>query len=112
MYPLSTWRKSRIRKEDQTPTGITLYRYTQQGIANIQKAPERIAAAKARTKEAGAEVLGVYLTQGRYDLVAISRWPDEYSAMKFLIAQAQEGNVRTESLRAFDGAEMARIPGG
>ena len=94
------------------PTYITLYRYTQQGVANIQQAPQRIAAAKAKVKEAGAELLGVYLTQGQYDVIAISRWPDEYSAMKFLLAQAQEGNIRTETLRAFDEGEIAKILGG
>ena len=92
-------------------TYVTLYRYTQQGIANIQDAPKRIAAAKEKLKAAGAELLGVYLTQGQYDLVAISKWPDEYSATKFLIAQAQEGNVRTETLRAFDESEIAKILG-
>lgn len=94
------------------PTYVTLYRYTQQGIANIQQAPQRIAAAKAKLKEAGAELLGVYLTQGQYDVVAIIRCPDEVTAMKLLIAQAQEGNVRTETLRAFDEAEMGKILGG
>ena len=94
------------------PTYVTLYRYTQQGIANIQQAPQRIAAAKERTKAAGGEVIGVYLTQGQYDLVAISKWPDEYTAMKVMLAQAQEGNVRTETLRAFDEGEIAKILGG
>lgn len=92
-------------------TYVTLYRYTQQGIANIQGAPQRIAAAKDKMKAAGGELIGVYLTQGQYDVVAISRWPDEHAATRFLIAQAQEGNVRTETLRAFDEEEMAKILG-
>jgi uncharacterized protein with GYD domain len=90
-------------------TYVTLYRYTQQGINNIQGAPKRIAAARKKAKAAGGEIVGVYLTQGQYDLVAISRWPDEISATKFGIAQAQEGNVRTESMRAFDEGEIAQI---
>lgn len=90
-------------------TYVTLYRYTQQGIAQIEEAPKRIATAKAKLKAAGAELVCVYLTQGRYDVVAVSKWPDEYSAMKFLIAQSQEGNVRTETLRAFDETEIPKI---
>ena len=93
------------------PTYVTLYRYTQQGVTNIQQAPQRIEAAKAKIKAAGAELIAVYLTQGQYDIVAISRWADEYTAMKFLIAQAQEGNVRTETLRAFDEGEIPKILG-
>jgi uncharacterized protein with GYD domain len=91
------------------PTYVTLYRYTKQGITNINDAPKRIAAAKKKAKAAGAEIVGVYMTQGQYDVIAISKWPDEYSATKFLIAQAQEGNVRTETLRAFDESEIAKI---
>ncbi len=94
------------------PTYVTLYRYTQQGIANVSQAPRRIAAARTKIKEAGGELIAVYMTQGQYDVVAISRWPDEYSATEFLLAQAQEGNVRTETLRAFDEDEMAKILGG
>jgi len=93
------------------PTYVTLYRYTQQGITNIKQAPQRIALARAKVKEAGGEILGVYLTTGQYDVVAISRWPDEMSAMKFVIAQAQEGNVRPETMRAFDEGEIAKLLG-
>ena len=90
-------------------TYVTLYRYTHQGIATIKDAPKRIAAAKAKMKKAGGVMVGVYLTQGQYDVVAISRWPDEYTAAKFNIAHAQEGNIRTETLRAFDESEIAKI---
>ena len=91
------------------PTYVTLYRYTEKGIANIQDAPQRIAAAKAKLKEAGAELVGVYLTTGQYDLVAISRWPDEYTAMRFLLEQGKEGRLRTETMRAYDEGEFAKI---
>jgi uncharacterized protein with GYD domain len=91
------------------PTYVTLYRYTEKGIANIQEAPQRIAAAKGRLKAAGAELVGVYLTTGQYDLVAISRWPDEYAAMRFLLEQGKEGRLRTETMRAYEEGEIAKI---
>ena len=82
------------------PVYVTLYRYTQQGISKIKEAPERIAAAKQRLKDAGAEMIGVYMTQGQYDLVAISKWPDEYTAMKFIMAQ--ESSKRDQGVPSFE----------
>ena len=37
-------------------TYVTLYRYTQQGINNIQGAPKRIAAARKKAKAAGVRI--------------------------------------------------------
>ena len=51
----------------------------------------------------------VFWTQGAYDLIAITDWPDEDSAMAFLLQLGMAGNVTTETLRAYDETEMQRI---
>ena len=90
-------------------TYITLYRYTPQGIRNIKDSPSRIEQARQTLERAGAKLKAVYLTTGRYDLVAISEWPNEESAMTFLLAQGAAGNVTSETLGAFDEAAFKRI---
>ena len=51
----------------------------------------------------------VYWTQGQYDLVAITDWPDEETATAFTFQVCMAGNVRMETLRAFDEAAMQCI---
>ena len=60
-------------------------------------------------EKAGAKLKAIYLTTGQYDLVAISEWPNEESAMTFLLAQGAAGNVTTETLRAFDEVAFKKI---
>ena len=91
------------------PTYVTLYRYTQQGIQNIKQSPRRIEEARRALEKAGAKLKAIYLTMGRYDLVAISEWPDEESAAAFLLGQGSQGNVTTESLKAFGEEEFKKI---
>ena len=49
------------------------------------------------------------MTMGQYDLVAIAEWPDDETAAKFILAQCSEGNVRSETLKAFSEAEYRKI---
>jgi uncharacterized protein with GYD domain len=90
-------------------TYITLYRYTQQGIRTIKDSPKRIDQARQALEQAGAKLKAVYLTIGQYDLVAISEWPNEESAVAFLLAQGAAGNVTAETMRAFDEAAFKKI---
>lgn len=92
-------------------TYVSLFRFTQQGAQTIDSLLERLRITKAKMAESGGELVGMYLTQGQYDLAAISRWPDEHKAMGFNLWLAKQGNVRSETLRAFDEQEIARILG-
>ena len=91
------------------PTYVALYKYTQDGIKNIKHSPARLNKAKKAIKAAGGKLIAFYLTMGQYDLVAIAEWPDDETAAKFLLAQASEGNVKSETLKAFSEAEYRKI---
>jgi uncharacterized protein with GYD domain len=93
------------------PTYISLLRYTQQGIAAIKQAPTRLDAAKQAYKKAGGELKAFYLTIGQYDAVAIAELPDDTALAKMALALGAMGNVRTETLRAFNEAEFRKIVG-
>jgi uncharacterized protein with GYD domain len=91
------------------PTYISLLQYTQQGIAAIKQGPARLDAAKQAYKKVGGELKAFYLTVGQYDAVAIADLPDDMALAKMALALGAQGNVRTETLRAFNESEFRRI---
>ena len=93
------------------PTYLTLYNWTDQGIKVVKETVTRADQATKAIEQAGGRVLGIYWTQGRYDLVAIAEWPDEDTAMAFALQLATVGNVHSETMRAFSRDDMQRILG-
>ncbi len=91
------------------PAYIVLYKFTDQGIHNVKDTVKRAQAAKEAVSAVGGRVIGVWWTLGQYDLVAIGEWPDDETGTRFLLAQGMQGNVRTETMRAFSEEEMERI---
>ena len=91
------------------PHYVTLVRYTHQGISNIKDSPARFDAAKKATEAEGGKVHAWYLTMGQYDAVVISEAPDDDTVAKLALAAAGRGNVRTETVRAFDENEAKRL---
>ena len=91
------------------PTYISMLRYTQQGISKIKDAPARIDAAKAAYKKAGGELKAIYLTMGQYDLVVITEMPNDDAVARMALALGAQGNIRTETMRAFTETEFRKI---
>jgi uncharacterized protein with GYD domain len=91
------------------PTYITLYSWTEQGMKNLKGAPARIKENIKSAEAAGGKVLGVYLTMGQYDLVAITEAPNDESISAALLAQGMQGNVRSTTLKAFTVEQFAEI---
>ncbi len=83
------------------PTQIILINWTQEGIKSVKESPNRLDAAKAAFRAAGAELKEFYLVQGRYDMVVIAEGPDAETAAKLALAIGSRGAIRTETLNAF-----------
>jgi uncharacterized protein with GYD domain len=93
------------------PTYISMLRYTQQGIGSIKSAPARIDAAKEAYRKAGGELKAIYLTLGQFDLVAIAEMPNDEAVARMALALGAQGNIRTETMRAFTETEFRKIAG-
>jgi uncharacterized protein with GYD domain len=93
------------------PTYIVLAKYTDQGIRTVREGPQRREAARQRIERLGGRMLSVYTTQGRYDLVLTLEFPDEAAATAFLLETGEQGNLRTETLRALTPEEMDQARG-
>lgn len=90
-------------------TFITLLRYTQQGIKDIKGSPGRLDNARKAAQGMNSSIKGFYLTLGRYDAVAIIEAPDDEAAARFALATGSQGNVTTETLRAFNEEEFRKL---
>ncbi len=93
------------------PTYISLMKLTSQGAANIKDSPDRIKAAHAAIEALGGKMLSYHVTMGQYDGVAIAEFPNDEAAATMLLAIGVQGNVSTETMRAFTEEEVAGIVG-
>ena len=89
---------------------MTLIRFTEQGVRTIKKSPDRALAIKKIAAKAGVTVETQLWTAGAYDGVLILSG-DEKKVLHCLAQLAALGNVRTETLQAFDAQEFKAITG-
>jgi uncharacterized protein with GYD domain len=90
-------------------TYIVLCHFTEQGIRSVKDSPKRAAAFKAAAKKAGVTVKAFYWTLGRYDMVSILEAANIEAITAIGLSVGKLGNVRTETLPAFDNAGMQAI---
>jgi uncharacterized protein with GYD domain len=90
-------------------TYIGLLNFTEKGIQGIKTTTQRAAAAKEVASRFGVNMREIYWTLGQYDLVCVLEAADEASLTAFNLATAAQGNVRSQSLRAFNAAEMDKV---
>ncbi|HEV8207283.1 MAG TPA: GYD domain-containing protein [Acidimicrobiia bacterium] len=91
------------------PTYVTLIHYTEQGVKTFKDLKSRLDETRRAGETMGAKLIAFYLTMGQYDAVVISEAPDDATVAKLALAAGGRGNVRTETLRAFDEDEAMRI---
>ncbi len=93
------------------PTYITTLHFTEQGIKAVRDTCDRASAFKAAAKKLGVKVTGIYWTLGAFDGVLVLEAPDEEPATAALLHLGSLGNIRTQTARAYDAAEMQKILG-
>ncbi len=91
------------------PTYVTLVNWTDQGIRAAKESPKRLDAFKKDIEAKGGKMLGFYLTMGRYDVIFVTEAPSDEVAAALALGGASQGNVRTETLKAFPEAEYRDI---
>ena len=79
---------------------------------SISGSGRRSEAIVSRPRRRYPSVLRGDLAQGRYDAVVISEAPSDEVAAKFALTIGAQGNVRTETVRAFTEDEYRKIVSG
>jgi uncharacterized protein with GYD domain len=89
---------------------VLLINWTDQGIRNVKTLAERISGAEQlfQTRH-GAKLVQIFMTMGRYDTVSIWEAPNDESMTKAVLALGSQGNVRTETLRAYSRDELSAL---
>ena len=93
------------------PDYISLVSYTQEGIKSVKDTGRRANAFAERLKKSNIKMKSTFWTIGRFDIVHIFEAPDDDAAASVAFALGSMGNVRTETMRAFDLEEVTRIVG-
>ena len=92
-------------------TFITTLHFTEQGIKAVRETCNRAAAFKTAAEKLGIKVTGQYWTLGAFDGVIVFEAPDEATATAAMLRLSSLDNIRTQTARAFDTAEMQKILG-
>ena len=89
-------------------TFISLVNFTEQGIKDVKNSPARAQAFTDMAKKLGVTVKAIYWPVGAYDVVVVAEGSDE-AVTAALLTVGSAGNVRSQTLRAFDADEMRKI---
>ena len=90
-------------------TYIILAKWTNQGLHKIKESPSRLEAGKKAFEAAGIKLKEFYMVMGRYDQVSIAEAPDDATLARALLSLTSQGNLQTETLRAFTEEEYEKI---
>ena len=91
------------------PTFMSTVTLTDDGVANIRNTIDRSEQFKTTATQLGVTVTQVYWTLGSIDGFLIMDAPDEETVTTLMLYLATQGNVETETFRAFDASEMSSI---
>ncbi len=90
---------------------IVLASFTDQGIRTVKDTTKRAAAVRELGAQFGVKVTDVFWTLGKYDVVLTLEAQDDASMTAFGLSIGAQGNVHTQTLRAFNADEMQAIIG-
>ena len=88
---------------------IVLANFTDQGVKSAKESTKRADGVRELAKKFGVTAKEFYWTLGSYDVVAIFDAPDDASITALGLAIGANGNVRTQTMRAFSKDEMSGI---
>jgi uncharacterized protein with GYD domain len=93
------------------PRYVSLIDWTEQGISDFKDTVDRYEAAQEQFQQIGVNFVDVYWCLGGHDIVAVMDAPDDESLAAALLAVGAQGNIRTQTMRAFSRDEMRGVIG-
>lgn len=88
---------------------VALINWTDQGVKNAGDTVNRFHQARTSFEAIGIQFQSVFWTTGQYDIVAILEAPDDETLSTAILKLAAQGNLRTQTFRAFNEQEMKGI---
>ena len=88
---------------------IILGKFTEQGIRTVKDTVTRADNVRKLARDFGVTVKDIYWTIGEYDVCTFAESSDDNAATAFALAIGQQGNVRTQMMRALTADEMRGV---
>jgi len=85
---------------------VILGNFTDQGIRGIKDTTKRAMAFKDLAENMGGSIKDIYWTLGSYDVVLTMEAPDDETVTAILMKVGSLGNLKSQTLRAFNEAEI------
>jgi uncharacterized protein with GYD domain len=89
---------------------VSLLNWTDHWSKTATDTVNRAEAAQKVAAEMGGS-LEIYWTMGQYDMILITEFADDETAMAFLAKASSLGNVHSQTMRAFDADGVRSIMG-
>ena len=88
---------------------IALVSFTEQGIQDIKNSVKRAEHVRKIAAKHKVKIRDIHWTMGKYDIVVLFDAPSDAAMSAFTLENAQLGNVRTDTFRAYTRDEFAEI---
>ena len=88
---------------------IVLGNFTDQGIRAAKETTKRAKALSDLATSMGATLKETFWTLGAYDLVLVLDAPDDKTIAALMFKVGMLGNIKSQTLRAFDKTEMVLL---
>jgi uncharacterized protein with GYD domain len=88
---------------------VVLASFTEQGIRNVKETVKRADMVREAARKAGLTMKEILWTLGSHDMVVTFEAPDDAAMTAFALAIGSAGNVRTQTMRAYNRDEMTAI---
>ncbi len=88
---------------------IVLANFTDQGIKGIKDTTKRAKGFRDLASKMGGKIGDIYWTLGQHDVVLVMTAPNDETVASILLKTGSLGNLKSQTLRAFDEQEMESI---
>ncbi len=90
-------------------TYVTLWKYTKDGLVDMQKTPDRYEAVKKIISDADGKLLSIYALVGEYDVITIMEMPDEKVAASTILKICSKGRITSQTMTALSIEDFLKI---
>ena len=88
---------------------VILFHFSHQGIEHLKGSPDRIAALKTAAAKHKIKIKEFFCVMGQYDSMFIVDAPNDEAVAQLSLTIGSQGNVRTETMRAFNEEEYRKL---
>jgi uncharacterized protein with GYD domain len=111
-FPRQIGRSTIFCQEEPMPTYIALLNWTPQGRQTLKQSPSRLDASRKAFEAADVKMKDFFMVTGKYDMVAVIEAADDLALAKAILTLTSQGNITSQTCRAFSESEYRQIIGG